>query len=122
MRWFYQNVLPYLVMAGVIGAVVLWRDYDLSSLSQHGKYSVAVTTHHWRTASGDKMVAYEFEVSGLRQYGSSSYHLDFDLGKRYFVRFDSTDVSNSELLSSPAVPDSLVHIPPGGWARLPVPQ
>lgn len=120
MRWFFHKVLPYLVMAGVIGAVVLWRDHDISSLSQHGKYSVAVTTHHWHTAAGDKMVAYEFDVLGVRRYGDSSFHLDFALGKRYFVRFDSTDASNSELLSSPAVPDTLISVPSEGWARLPV--
>jgi len=54
--------------------------------------------------------------------GGHTDYRAFKLNKRYFVRFDSTNARNSELLLSPSVPDTLVHIPPSGWSRLPVPH
>lgn len=57
----------------------------------------------------------------MRYNWSSGNHNKFLPNRRYFVRFDSTNAKNSELLSKPEVPDTLVNVPPNGWQKLPVP-
>ena len=122
MRKFLHN-FGWLFLWGLIVLLVFqWRKRDSDRLDRFGKYTIAMTTKYYRAASGDKYVSYEFKFHGDLIHRSSGDHLDFDLNRRYFVRFDSTNARNSELLSTPLVPDTLLNIPPGGWASLPVPH
>ena len=120
MQLFFHKVLPYLVITGVLVSVVLYNRHRVTSLIEHSRYTVGVTEEYFTTAAGDKEISYEFIIHGVRVLGSSTEHLRYNMNSRYFVRFDSTNVRNSELLSTPAVPDTLNVIPPEGWASLPV--
>ncbi|MBK6342136.1 MAG: hypothetical protein IPF41_05985 [Flavobacteriales bacterium] len=107
-------------MAGVLVAVLMWRHLEVVGLAKYSKYTVARTTKYYRTADGARNVSFTFVYYGDQVHWSSGKYDEFELNRRYFVRFDSTDARNSELLSSPAVPDTLIVIPPGGWKELPV--
>ncbi|MCB9184038.1 MAG: hypothetical protein H6591_08970 [Flavobacteriales bacterium] len=120
MKWFWHKVMPYIVVASFFAAMYLWRSASIAGLKQHGMYTIGHTTGYWHTAAGAKKLSFEFDVDGVRCYNSSGNHHLFELHRRYFVRFDSTNAQNSELLKYPAVPDTLVHIPAGGWTSLPV--
>jgi hypothetical protein len=111
-----------LALVIIVAIVLLGRKRDSDRLDRFGKFTIATTTKYSIAASGDKYVSYEFKFHHeLIHWSSRNYH-DFDLNRRYFVRFDSTNARNSELLSTPLVPDTLLNIPPGGWASLPVPH
>jgi hypothetical protein len=122
MKGFNYKVLPYLLMGAVLLSVFLWSEHDERSLNEHSRYSVGVTTEYYTTAAGDKKISFEFVLNNERVLGGHTDYTAFELNKRYFVRFDSANARNSELLRSPAVPDTLVAVPPGGWLRLPVPH
>ncbi len=122
MKWFLNKVLPYVLIGGVLVSVYLWGEHNVRSRNEHSRYSVGVTTEYLTTAAGDKQITYEFWLNNTRVLGDHTDYRAFELNKRYFVRFDSTNAKNSELLKHPSVPDTMVHIPAGGWSALPVPN
>ncbi len=114
-------MLPYVVIVGVLVAVFLHHRHRVRCLNEHPRYTVGVTEEYFTTAAGDKEISYVFIIHGECVLGSHTRYQQFNRHSRYFVRFDSTNARNSELLSTPLVPDTLLNIPPGGWASLPVP-
>ena len=122
MQWFLHKMLPYVVIVGVLVAVFLHHRHRVRCLNEHPRYTVGVTEEYFTTAAGDKEISYVFIIHGECVLGSHTRYQQFNRHSRYFVRFDSTNARNSELLSTPLVPDTLLNIPPGGWASLPVPH
>ncbi|SRR6266496_3370647 len=115
----------------VLIAFGIWGYFNQTKVNQlrkqrntYTKYTIGTTTGSYNNVKGHRYIHYRYFIHREKFSDSGDWPwLDNSVttrGGRYFVKLDSTNYSNVEILFRCPVPDYIHEAPDSGWNKLPI--
>lgn len=125
---YWEKVISIIVVLTVFGVWAYFNQIRVDRLkkqrNRYAKYTIGVTTGSYNTRKSGRYIDYKYQVGGLVRKGDGHWPmLDLSVmtnGGWYYVKFDSTDPDNSEMLFWCPVLTDVKVAPENGWKEQPL--
>ncbi|MBN2757119.1 MAG: hypothetical protein JXR51_08085 [Bacteroidales bacterium] len=105
----------------IIIYIIIKSQYESKKRADNPQYTIGLIINVRARAKLSVALEYSFKVNyeGYKSIrGIEKYNTKL-IGKRFYVKFESGNPDNCEILLDKPVPDSIKEAPPEGWAKIP---
>ncbi|HKB43383.1 MAG TPA: hypothetical protein VKC90_03305 [Chitinophagaceae bacterium] len=127
-KLYWEKIISSII---VLVAFAIWGYFNQTKTNRlkkqrnkYAKYTIGITNGSFNNVKGGRKIHYKYKIEG-DEYSERNYwpwlnNSVVTTGGRYFVKFDSTNASNAEMLFRCPVPENIQDAPKNGWNDKPI--